>query len=213
MDQWPSQVISGDNITLRCSFVPEDDYALANIEVAWQFFSKSHWTIVYHYVNGAAQLEDQDRRFHGRAWIVPEELNEKKASLKISSVRLTDTGEYRCIVVDNGGAATHTTYLTVLAPYSSPRLTAIYGNGTVILHCLSEGGYPQGEVMWHDGSGEQLSQSWSREYISNRFGGVDINSTVSVPLKEFSVVCCSVIHTALQQNRTACEEIKGETLH
>ncbi|XP_043942137.1 butyrophilin subfamily 1 member A1-like isoform X2 [Protopterus annectens] len=114
MDQWPSQVVSGANITLGCSFVPEIDYVFATMEVAWHFRSNSHWTVVYYYVNQTAQLVDQDRRFHGRAWIVPKELKEEKASLSISSVRLTDRGEYRCIVMDSGGAAFDSASLTVL---------------------------------------------------------------------------------------------------
>lgn len=98
------------------------------------------------------------------------------------------------------------------APYEPPQITLLsWEDGKATLQCKSRGGYPQAEITWHDGNGNQLNQSEPAELWRSSEGVFEVQSRLVVTGPEDRSFCCSLIHAPLNQNFCICERVTGNS--
>ncbi|XP_043915800.1 V-set domain-containing T-cell activation inhibitor 1-like, partial [Protopterus annectens] len=92
----PSSAVVGSNVTLNCIF--EQSYDAKNDVILWEFMTDSKRITVWGSVPGTDKLNEQDQHFQGRTEV---EFKQEKASLTLQNIRLSDSGEYRCLIFGN----------------------------------------------------------------------------------------------------------------
>ncbi|CAM5176108.1 unnamed protein product [Eretmochelys imbricata] len=93
----PVVVQEGEDVTLSCSFEPEQNLRLLNI--TWKKETAEGRDLLVHtYYNGRDQMLRQNKAYWGRTQLYPERFHEGIASLRLKNVRLEDDGVYTCHV-------------------------------------------------------------------------------------------------------------------
>uniref|UniRef100_A0A671TL08 Ig-like domain-containing protein n=1 Tax=Sparus aurata TaxID=8175 RepID=A0A671TL08_SPAAU len=129
----------GQDIVLPCHLEPAANASEMTVE----------WTrpdleprFVYVWRDGVELESKKHPVYEGRTSVFSDELKRGNISLKLSRVRISDEGRYRCFIPDVGDSSVQ------LIPGNS---------GHVVLQCESTGWYPEPEVFWLDGEGNLLS--------------------------------------------------------
>ncbi|CAM5147974.1 unnamed protein product [Natator depressus] len=199
---------AGEDVTLSCRFKLSSDFVLNRLRIHWQVFRDEEGSVVHSYYDGADRLEDQEVEFKGRTKLFLQELSEGVASLNLTRVRPSDSGEYRCIIVNSQDVVIGSVILHVSAPYEPPQITVLsWEDGEMTLQCKSSGGYPKAEITWRDGDGNQLNQSEPAEFRRSSEGVFEVQSRLAVTGPEDSTFCCSLIHAPFNQNLSVCERV------
>ncbi|XP_039677314.1 butyrophilin subfamily 3 member A2-like isoform X2 [Perca fluviatilis] len=153
----PSQPIVatvGDDVILPCSLEPTEDVAAKTLE-----WTRSDLNPIFVLVWRAGQdyVQIKHPSFKGRTWLFPDELKHGNISLKLSKVKPSDAGRYKCYI-----PKLNTEYFVdlVVGAVSLPVMSlAGIDEATrgVVLQCESKGWCPEPEVLWLDGEGNLLS--------------------------------------------------------
>ncbi|KAI5092854.1 k23 [Silurus meridionalis] len=100
----------------------------------------------------------QAQPYRGRTSLFKEELQKGNASLKLSDLRVSDEGEYKCLIEDKTWYDDFTLYVTVEAQGSQPVIMMEnYDNsGGIHLVCESRGWNPEPEILWMNREGDTL---------------------------------------------------------
>ncbi|KAG6921598.1 CD276 molecule, partial [Chelydra serpentina] len=198
----------GEDVTLSCRFKLSSDFVLNRLRIHWHVFRDEAGSVVHSYYDGADRLEDQEVEFKGRTKLFLQELSQGVASLNLTQVRPSDSGEYRCIIVNSQDVVIGSIILHVSAPYEPPQIRALsWGEGKMTLQCKSSGGYPKAEITWHDGNGNQLTQSEPAELRRSSEGVLEVQSRLVVTGPEDSTFCCTLIHAPFNQTLSVCERV------
>ncbi|XP_047437661.1 butyrophilin subfamily 3 member A2-like [Mugil cephalus] len=143
----------GDDVVLPCQIKPSVDVSEATLE--WK--RSNLFVLVWR--NGADLKIQKHPSYRGRTSLFPDELKNGNVSLKLSDVKLSDKGTYKCYVVEINREM-FVELVVVSAPVCSP-LISLSGmdrdRGGVVLQCESRGWYPEPEVLWLDAEGNLLS--------------------------------------------------------
>ncbi|TFJ96562.1 USP6 N-terminal-like protein-like [Platysternon megacephalum] len=199
---------AGEDVTLSCRFKLSSDFVLNRLRIHWHVFRDEEGSVVHSYYDGADRLEDQQVEFKGRTKLFLQELAEGVASLNLSQVRPSDSGEYRCIIVNSQDVVIGSVILHVSAPYEPPQITLLsWEEGEMTLQCTSRGGYPKAEITWHDGNRNQLNPSKPAELHRSSEGVFQVQSRLLVTGPEDSTFCCSLIHAPFNQSLSVCERL------
>ncbi|KAL0189274.1 hypothetical protein M9458_016373, partial [Cirrhinus mrigala] len=91
----PLFAFTGEDVILPCSVKPNS--SIVNMRVEW-FRLDLQDSVVYLYENRENKITKQNQYFRGRTALFPEELQNGNASLKVSSVRVSDDGVYKCFI-------------------------------------------------------------------------------------------------------------------
>ncbi|NXA91960.1 CD276 protein, partial [Melanocharis versteri] len=83
----------GETVVLPCSTTTPPGELLSKSMLYWQIGTK----VVHFFQNGQDSLKAQDKKFHGRTSLFPNEMKHGNFSLKISNVQVLDSAEYSCI--------------------------------------------------------------------------------------------------------------------
>ncbi|XP_064330091.1 butyrophilin subfamily 1 member A1-like isoform X3 [Phalacrocorax carbo] len=92
----PVTAVVGEDVVLPCRLSPRLN--AENMDVLW-FWSKSR-IFVHIYSNGQDDYSSQMPQYRGRTELSKEGLSVGNVSLRILSTRLSDEGQYRCLVQD-----------------------------------------------------------------------------------------------------------------
>ncbi|XP_047454865.1 myelin-oligodendrocyte glycoprotein-like, partial [Mugil cephalus] len=84
----------GDDVVLPCQIKPSVDVSEATLE--WK--RSELYVLVWR--NGADLTMQKDPSYRGRTSLFPDELKHGNVSLKLSDVKLSDKGTYKCYVVE-----------------------------------------------------------------------------------------------------------------
>ncbi|KFO38000.1 CD276 antigen [Fukomys damarensis] len=194
----PVVALVGTDATLRCSFSPEPDFSLAQLNLIWQL------TDTKQLVHSFAEGRDQGSAYANRTMLFPELLARGNASLRLQRVRVADEGSFTCFVSirDFGSAAVS---LQVAAPYSKPSMTLepskdLRPGDLVTITCSSYRGYPEAEVLWQDGQGTPLTSNVTTSQMANEQGLFDVHSVLRVVLGANGTYSCLVRNRVLQQD-------------
>lgn len=93
--------MAGENVTLSCRFKLSSDYLLTKLQIHWHVFRDHAGSVVHSYYDSADQLQDQDVEFRGRTQLFLKELGQGVAALNLSRVQPSDSGDYRCIIINS----------------------------------------------------------------------------------------------------------------
>ncbi|TWW65981.1 T-lymphocyte activation antigen CD80 [Takifugu flavidus] len=150
----------GGDVVLGCRFglQPGLSVSASNLTVTWYWISSYSSREVYQLDNWVEQLAHQDPVYLGRATLLKEELKNNWAKLKISDLRISDSGTYQCLVQIGQEADYKEVLLSVTAPYKTvtKRLQKVDGGDEALLTCQADG-YPEPSVQWWDGHGRPVN--------------------------------------------------------
>uniref|UniRef100_A0A1A8QZ06 CD276 molecule n=1 Tax=Nothobranchius rachovii TaxID=451742 RepID=A0A1A8QZ06_9TELE len=210
----PVVALHGRDVTLNCSFNHTSPFNLSDVSIFWQLTDTKRG--VHGYSEGRDQLTDQAESFANRTSLFPTQLRAGNASLLLSSVLVSDEGSYTCFVrvQDYGSAAL---LLQVAAPYTKPVLTLepesnLRPGDEVALTCLAYGGYPEGDVIWQDGSGRNLTDNITTSVVANGDGLFMVTSVLTVVLEPNSTYSCRLINPLLGEEGFVFVTITGQNI-
>ncbi|XP_060888007.1 uncharacterized protein LOC132958948, partial [Labrus mixtus] len=199
----PILAIVGDDIILPCHLRPAMDVASKTIE----------WTrpdlkprFVHVWRSGQELLDAQHPSYEGRTSLFINELKNGNVSLKLSKVRLSDKGKYRCFLPMSDS---HSTVELVLGSASSLTVSISKASSGVDLQCKSEGWYPEPEVLWLDGEGNLLSAG-STEIIRGPNDLYTVSSRVTVERRHNNMFTCRVTQNNINQTRETLIHVSDE---
>ncbi|KTG06153.1 hypothetical protein cypCar_00013225 [Cyprinus carpio] len=152
----PLFTFPGEDVILPCSIKPNT--SAVNMRVEW-FRLDLQDSTVYLYENGENKIMTQDQYFRGRTALFQEELQNGNASLKLSSVQVSDEGVYKCFIESNSWYDDITVSVDVGAVGTPPLIIVeeFDHSGGLRLLCECEGWNPKPELQWLDSKGENLA--------------------------------------------------------
>uniref|UniRef100_A0AAY4EEH9 Ig-like domain-containing protein n=1 Tax=Denticeps clupeoides TaxID=299321 RepID=A0AAY4EEH9_9TELE len=146
----PVVAVVGEDLILPCSLKP--NISAVDMSVEWSLADSDDVVHLYYY--GVDNLRQQIPAYKQRTTLFREELKRGNASLKLSSVQISDGQKYRCFVVSDTG---NVVFLISLVVGTKPVISAEgHGDGRVSLVCESTGWNPAPEVEWLDSEGKIL---------------------------------------------------------
>ncbi|XP_059210455.1 butyrophilin-like protein 2 [Centropristis striata] len=171
----------GADITLPCHLVPPANVAAKTLE--WARFDLNP-RFVHVRRDGIELLIQQNPSYVGRTSLSTDKLKYGDISLKLSRVKLSDAGRYRCHVPSLGTSEFNLTVGSV----SSPVVEISKVSSGVLLVCKSVGWYPEPEVLWLDGEGKLLSAG-PTETVRGPDDLYTVSSRVTVERHSSSFIC------------------------
>ncbi|XP_076736437.1 uncharacterized protein LOC101471363 [Maylandia zebra] len=143
--------------------------------------------------------ELQNPSYKGRTSLFINEMKHGELSLKISRVKPSDEGKYRCFVPD---LRKDSNVQLVVSAVSSPVISFAGLNKTisgVVLQCESAGWYPEPELLWLDGEGN-LSAG-PTETLRGPDDLYTVSSRVTVEKRHSNNITCRVQQRNTNQRR------------
>ncbi|XP_053199172.1 butyrophilin subfamily 3 member A1-like [Scomber japonicus] len=135
--------------------------------------------------------------FKGRTSVFIDELKNGNISLKLSKVKLSDQGTYRCLIPQ---LLKDSTIKLDVGAVSSPVVSMTRNSSVVVLQCESKGWYPEPELFWLDGERNLLSAE-TTETVRGPDGIYTVSSRVTVEKRHNNNFTCKVQQTKINQTR------------
>ncbi|KAF7706579.1 hypothetical protein HF521_019833 [Silurus meridionalis] len=139
--------VAGEDLVLPCFIRPNT--SAVDMTVEW-FKLDEGFSVVHFYNDHEDKNENQAESYRRRTSLFKEELPNGNASLKLSALRVSDEGEYKCLIEDKSWSDDIVVHVIVEAQGSHPVITMeSYDNsGGIHLLCESRGWNPEPEVLW-----------------------------------------------------------------
>ncbi|XP_062983772.1 T-lymphocyte activation antigen CD86-like, partial [Elgaria multicarinata webbii] len=183
----------GKEAKLPCEYKIPAGQSLKSYIIYWQKPADGKPDLVaIAYKNGQKIISSTDPSYVNRTT-----MNEQDLTLSISSVKVSDIGKYKCIIILKTDKISETCVsLSVMANYSKPEIHAdephkVCGPTQLTLKCSSHGGYPRTAMF---GLVNNDLAEWSYTFtidnqteLFNITGNLKLNVT-----EEDTVVQCSV---------------------
>ncbi|KAA0706216.1 Butyrophilin-like protein 10 [Triplophysa tibetana] len=152
----PVMTESGEDVILPCSIKP--NISAVNMRVEW-FRLDMKDSIVHLYKDHKDINTDQLQSYRGRTQVFKEELEKGNTSLKLSRVKISDEGLYKCFIQSQSWSDDIIVNVTVEAVCSVPVITVdgFDGSGGLRLQCESKGWNPEPDVVWLNSEGVTLT--------------------------------------------------------
>nr|XP_020515339.2 golgin subfamily A member 6-like protein 22 [Labrus bergylta]XP_029138503.1 golgin subfamily A member 6-like protein 22 [Labrus bergylta]XP_029138504.1 golgin subfamily A member 6-like protein 22 [Labrus bergylta] len=135
--------------------------------------------------------------FSGRTSVFIDELEKGNISLKLSKVKVSDEGGYKCFMP---ALSKMSTVQLVVGSVSSPVVQMTKNNTGVLLECESADWYPEPEMFWLDGEGNLLSAE-PTETVRGPDGLYTVSSRVTVEKRHGRKFTCRVTQRKINQTR------------
>ncbi|XP_046707070.1 butyrophilin subfamily 1 member A1-like isoform X2 [Silurus meridionalis] len=151
----PLIAVAGEDLVLPC-FIKAKTSAV-DMTVEWYKPDRDN-SLVHLYKDHEDTNENQAQMYRGRTSVFKEELQNGNTSLKLSAIRVSDEGEYRCLV-ENKSMSNETTVHVIVEVQGSPpviMMESYDSSGGINLVCESRGWKPEPEVLWLDREGVTL---------------------------------------------------------
>ncbi|KAL7376008.1 hypothetical protein ABVT39_027917 [Epinephelus coioides] len=196
----PSQPIVatvGDGIILPCHLEPAVD--VAAMMLLWTR-SDLDPEFVFVWRFGQDLVHTKHPSYKGRTSLFTDKLKRGNISLKLSDVRPSDAGRYKCFIPD---MLKGSFIELVVGAASSPviSLAGIDGDkGGVVLQCESAGWHPEPEVLWLDNKGKLLSAG-PTETVRGPDDLYTVSSRVTVEKRHNNSFTCRVQQRNINQTR------------
>ncbi|XP_041662300.1 V-set domain-containing T-cell activation inhibitor 1 [Cheilinus undulatus] len=160
----------GQDVVLSCFLNVKLELAkLRQVSVTWE--KEDLDGLVHRYVDGAADLVDQDSQFKGRTQVFPEALGSGNASLLMRDVRNSDAGQYTCRISSSEGGGMVNIQLRTAA-FTAPNFK--FSNGVLVAEASRW--FPKPNITWSDEAGNVLNGTTS--FTQNSAGIYRVVSTV-----------------------------------
>ncbi|XP_059495422.1 butyrophilin subfamily 3 member A3-like isoform X4 [Stegostoma tigrinum] len=173
----PVVAVVGEDAVLECYLVPK--VFANNMVVRW--FKSGIRLPVHSYRNGQDNTAAQHEDYKKRTELFKDEVSKGNVSLRIKNIRVFDEGKYLCTVDDKTAFEETTIELKVGAVGREHwiQVDGYHKNG-IRLVCESNGWFPQPQISWTGGNGQNLT---AKSEINNRRdskGLVNVQSSVIV---------------------------------
>ncbi|XP_072493697.1 butyrophilin-like protein 2 isoform X2 [Notamacropus eugenii] len=195
----PILVKLNEDVLLPCHLSPK--MSAEHMELSW---FRSHFSdAVFVYRNGKAQDEEQAVEYRGRIELVKDTIAEGNVTLRIRSVRLSDSGQYWCRFQENleYGEAKSEVIVTSLGTAPHIRMERPV-NKRIRLVCTSRGWFPEPQAKWrYVGREEPLSSKTQILVIDGLF-----HVEMSLMIREDSSgrnVSCSIYNPILDEEKVS----------
>ncbi|XP_017328016.1 butyrophilin subfamily 1 member A1 [Ictalurus punctatus] len=152
----PLVAVAGEDLVLPCFIKPNT--SAVHMRVEW-FRLDVEDSLVHLYKDHEDKYEKQAQSYRGRTSLFKQELQKGNASLKLSSLQVSDEGKYKCLVEEeNSWYDDITVHVTVEVLGSHPVITmeSYDHSGGINLVCESRGWNPEPEVLWMNREGDPL---------------------------------------------------------
>ncbi|XP_053199178.1 butyrophilin subfamily 1 member A1-like [Scomber japonicus] len=187
----------GDDVVLPCQLEPPADAAPMILEWAKPDV-KPRFVFVWR--SGQELVVDQNNDYKGRSSLFIDRLKHGDVSLKLSKVKISDEGTYRCYFPK----LKKIFFVELLVgAVSSPGISLVgtdRSSSVVVLQCESKGWNPQPEVFWLDDEGNFLSAG-PTETVRGPDGLYTVSSNVTVEKKSGNSFTCRVQQSKIHQIR------------
>ncbi|XP_053199190.1 butyrophilin-like protein 10 [Scomber japonicus] len=191
----PIVAMAGDDVILPCHVEPAKD--VESIAVEWAR-PELKPRFVHVRRDGVELLIDQNPSYLGRTLMSINKLKCGDISLKLSKVKLSDEGTYRCYIPE---LHRDSTVQLLVGVVSSPSIGLTKDmSGAVVFECESKGSYPEPEVFWLDGEGNILSAG-PTETVKGPDGLYTVNSSMTVEESHSNSFTCRVQQNNINHTR------------
>ncbi|XP_035985645.1 butyrophilin subfamily 1 member A1-like [Fundulus heteroclitus] len=198
----PEQVVAfaGENAVLPCSLKIHGSDDVPTVE--WSKVAEGlKPCIVFLYRDGCETFEMKDPDFEYRTSLIMREVKNGNVSLRISNVKLSDEGTYRCLIIQKNGTRDESKVKLVVVAVSDPTLSVFANSGVVSLECEAHCWRPAPLMTILDGEGNCITDKKPKLEEDPR--GC-YNTKQSVTLQEpTSRVICRVEQPQMNHLRTA----------
>ncbi|KAM7376921.1 hypothetical protein PAMA_013618 [Pampus argenteus] len=187
----------GDDIILPCHLKPAANVTEDTVEWTRPDLNPRYVHIWY---IGLDLVHTQHPSYKGRTSLITEELKHGNISLKLSKVKLSDEGTYKCHII---WINKQSLVELVVGAASSPDIRVAETNTSssrVVLQCESKGWYPEPEVFWLDGERKLLSAG-PTETVRGPDDLYTVISRVTVEKKHSNNFICRVQQNHINQTR------------
>ncbi|XP_043087935.1 butyrophilin subfamily 1 member A1-like [Puntigrus tetrazona] len=183
----PVLAVAGEDVILPCSV--KSNISVVDLRVEWFRLDLKDSQLVHLYEDHEDRNTDQIESYRGRTRLNHQELHRGAASLKLSSVRVSDEGLYKCFIQSRSWYDDATVKVTVEAVGRPPVIT-VHGfdySGGFRLECESKDWYPEPDLEWLDAKGVRLSpETTQRHRSTDRFG---VKFTLIVHPRDSQIHC------------------------
>ncbi|XP_037835228.1 programmed cell death 1 ligand 1 isoform X2 [Kryptolebias marmoratus] len=194
----------GGDVTMGCKFHPKPSHPQHDLKVTWHWTAASPYQDVIGVENAVEQAGSQ--KYQGRVKLLADELKDGWAKIRLSNLKISDSGTYQCLVQTAEGTDYKTITLSVAAPYKSisKHVEKTAEGDKVLLTCQSEG-YPESPVEWVDRRLQRLSANTTTTPTPDHL--IQITSQIEVGASEKSNYTCSFRNDALSATFHIPDEI------
>ncbi|XP_030608873.1 butyrophilin-like protein 2 [Archocentrus centrarchus] len=204
----PSQTVItsvGEDIILPCHLEPTSDAVSKSLE--WGRLDLDP-RFVHVWYDGQNLLVNQNPSYKGRTSLSTEKLKQGDLSLKLSRVKHSDNGRYRCYFPSG---RKESVVELIVGSLSSPTIAGININrSAVALQCESAGWYPEPELLWLD-SDRNLLSAGPTETLRGPDDLYTVSSRVTVEKRHSNNITCRVQQRKLNQSRETHIHVSGQS--
>ncbi|XP_058626909.1 butyrophilin subfamily 1 member A1-like isoform X2 [Onychostoma macrolepis] len=179
--------VAGEDVILPCSVKP--NISVVDMRVEWFRLDLKDSQLVHLYEDHEDRNTDQIQAYSGRTKLIHQELQRGDASLKLSSVQVSDGGLYKCFIQSRSWYDDATVNVTVEAIGHPPVITVdgFDHSGGIHLQCESKGWYPEPDLEWLDSEGVSLSPETTKKHRNrDRFS---VKHTITVHHRDSKIHC------------------------
>ncbi|MED6292129.1 hypothetical protein CHARACLAT_030497, partial [Characodon lateralis] len=163
-NQTPITIKEDESVILPCSF----STSLTDKRIDW----KKDGEDVFLYENGRVNPSSQDEQFSGRVSHFPDEVKSGNASITIKQAKVSDSGTYTCLYLNEEGKVEGRKQIELIVEYilkdrsggkingafAKPAVSRLNTDGDwALLRCKVLGASPKPTVVWHDSEGNNVS--------------------------------------------------------
>ncbi|XP_030635082.1 butyrophilin subfamily 1 member A1-like [Chanos chanos] len=151
----PVFAVAGEDVVLPCSLKPNISAVGMTVEWIRRHTSDS---LVHLYKDHEDRNSGQIWSYRGRTALFKDELQEGNASLKLSGVKVSDEGGYKCLIQSQNKYDDVNIQVKVEAIGTHPEISmeSYSTNGGISLLCESKHWRPEPEILWLNDDGEVL---------------------------------------------------------
>ncbi|XP_047675829.1 butyrophilin subfamily 3 member A2-like [Tachysurus fulvidraco] len=173
----PLVAVPGEDLVLPCFIKPNT--SAVGMTVEW-FKLDVKDSLVHLYRDHKDRNEGQAQSYTGRTSLYKEELQKGNASLKLSDLRVSDEGEYKCLVEDKSWYDDIIVKVIVEVQGSQPviMMESYDNSGGINLVCESRGWNTEPHVLWLDRNGDNLTAEDTQ--IHRDTNGFNVKSRITV---------------------------------
>ncbi|KAG7462084.1 hypothetical protein MATL_G00198800 [Megalops atlanticus] len=198
---------AGEDVVLPCYLEPS--ISAEDMEVEW-VRPDSADALVYLYLDRENKNEKQSPSYRGRTALFPEELKKGNASLRLTGVRGSDDGQYKCFIQSQLWYEDAFVSVRVRAVGIEPVISMEgYREGGIGLLCESKGWYPEPELIWLDSEGHSLPAG-PTETLRDSMDLFIVRRSVIVQKGDTNRFSCQVLQKQLKQEKETEFHIPGE---
>ncbi|XP_039458465.1 butyrophilin subfamily 3 member A2-like isoform X2 [Oreochromis aureus] len=199
----PVVAMIGDDITLPCHLEPAVD--VVDLTVDWSRTDLKPRS-VYVRREGVELLTEQNPLYTGRTSLSVNKLQCGDVSLKLSTVKLSDAGTYKCLVPKFNA---ETVVMLAVGSVSSPVIELTNVKNEMVLECKSNGWYPEPQMLWVDSEEKPISVEPTKN-VRGSDGLYSVSSKVTVEKGQSYSFSCKVQQKNISQIKETHIHVSGD---